>query len=43
MPARGKPITDSDSVRDIVSKYGSKYGDVKKHCPKSDIAVEVPL
>jgi hypothetical protein len=41
---RGKPITDSGSrIRDIVSKFSSKYGDVTKYYPKPDVAVEVPL
>ena len=43
--ARGKPITDSNRVNDIVKKFKSKYGegDVKKYYPKTDVAVEVPL
>lgn len=42
---RGKPITDSNSVDDIVRKFMSKYGegDVKKYYPKTDVAVAVPL
>ena len=42
---RGKPITDSNRVDDIVRKFKSKYGegDVKKYYPKVDVAVEVPL
>ena len=42
---RGKPITDSNRVNDIVKKFKSKYGegDVKKYYPKTDVAVEVPL
>jgi hypothetical protein len=42
---RGKPITDSNRVGDIVSKFKSKYGegDVKKYYPKTDVAVEAPL
>ena len=42
---RGKPITDSNRVGDIVSKFKSKYGegDVKKYYPKTDVAVEVSL
>jgi hypothetical protein len=42
---RGKPITDSNRVDDIVRKFKSKYGegDVKKYYPKTDVAVEVPL
>jgi hypothetical protein len=42
---RGKQITDSNRVGDIVSKFKSKYGegDVKKYYPKTDVAVEVPL
>jgi hypothetical protein len=42
---RGKPMTDSKRVDDIVSKFKSKYGegDVKKYYPKVDVAVEVPL
>jgi hypothetical protein len=45
MTARGKPITDSSRVDDIVRKFKSKYGegDVKKYYPKTDVAVEVPL
>ena len=43
--ARGKPITDSNRVNDIVKKFKSKYGegDVKNYYPKTDVAVEVPL
>jgi hypothetical protein len=45
MPVRGKPITDRNSVDDIVRKFKSKYGegDVKKYYPKVDVAVEIPL
>ena len=45
IPAKGKPITDSNRVDDIVRKFKSKYGegDVKKYYPKVDVAVEVPL
>jgi hypothetical protein len=43
IPARGKPITDSSRVRDVMSKFGSRYGDVRKYYPKPDVAVEVPL
>jgi hypothetical protein len=45
IPARGKPITDSNRVDDIVRKFKSKYGegDVKKYYPKVDVAVEVSL
>ena len=44
-PARGKPITDSDKVDDIVRKFKSKYGEgeVKKYYTKFDVAVEAPL
>jgi hypothetical protein len=43
--ARGKPITDSKRVDDIVKKFRSKYGegDVKKYYTKFDVAVEVQL
>jgi hypothetical protein len=42
---RGKPITDRNSVDDIVRKFKSKYGegDVKRYFPKVDVAFEVPL
>lgn len=43
IPARGKPITGSSKVRDVMSKFSSKYGDVRKYYPKPDVAVEVPL
>ena len=45
IPARGKPITDSSRVDDVVRKFKSKYGegDVKKYYPKVDVGVEVPL
>jgi hypothetical protein len=39
----GKAITDSNKVRDVMSKFSSKYGDVRKYYPKPDVAVEVPL
>ncbi|HKI07727.1 MAG TPA: nitroreductase/quinone reductase family protein [Nitrososphaeraceae archaeon] len=44
-PMRGKPITDSNRVDDVVRKFRSKYGeeDVKKYYTKFDVAVEVPL
>jgi hypothetical protein len=41
--ARGKTITDSTRVRDVMSKFSSKYGDVRKYYPKPDVAVEIPL
>ena len=42
--ARGKRITDSNRVDDIVRKFNSKYGEeVKKYYTKFDVAVEVLL
>ena len=43
IPARGKPITDSNRVDEIVRKFKSKYGEgeVKKYYTKFDVAVEV--
>jgi hypothetical protein len=43
VPARGKLITDSNWVDDIVRKFKSKYGEVKKYYTKFDVAVEVQL
>jgi hypothetical protein len=43
IPATAKPITDSSRVRDVISKFSSKYGDVRNYYPKPDVAVEVPL
>ena len=45
IPTKGKPISDSNTVDDILDKFRSKYGevDVKKYYPKPDVAVEVPL
>lgn len=42
---KGRQITDSKSVDDIVRKFMSKYGEgeVKKYYPKTDVAVEVQL
>jgi hypothetical protein len=44
-PARGEPITDSNRVSDIVSKFKSKYGEgeVRKYYTKFDVAAEVQL
>src|SRR5919198_2151479 len=44
-PARGKLITDSNRVYDIVRKFKSKYGEgeVKKYYTKFDVAAEVTL
>ena len=36
-------ITDSGRVKDVLSKFSSKYGDVRKYYPKPDVAVQVPL
>ena len=43
--ARGKAITDSNRVDDIVRKFKSKYGEgeVKKYYTKFDVAAEVQL
>ena len=44
IPTRGKPITDSNGVNDIIEKFKSKYGgDVKKYYTKFDVAAEVPI
>ena len=40
-PARGKIITDSNRVDDIVRKFNSEYGEVKMYYTKFDVAVEV--
>ena len=41
--AKGKLITDSSEVTDVMNKFGSKYVDVRKYYPKPDVAVEIPL
>ena len=43
--ARGKRITDSNRVDDVIRKFRSKYreGQVKKYYSKFDVAVEVLL
>ena len=45
IPARGKPMTNSNRVDDVVGKFRSKYGEgeVKKYYTKFDVAVEVPV
>jgi hypothetical protein len=43
IPPTGKLITDSNRVDDIVRKFKSKYGEVKRYYTKFDVAVEVPL
>jgi hypothetical protein len=43
IPARGKSITNTSRVRDVMTKFGSKYGDIRKYYPKPDVALEVPL
>jgi hypothetical protein len=45
LSVRGKPITDSNRVDDIVKKFRSKYGEgeVRKYYTKFDVAVEVLL
>jgi hypothetical protein len=45
VPATGKPITDSNGVKEVVNKFKSKYGegDVKKYYTRFDVAAEVPL
>jgi len=43
IPATGKSITDTSRVRYLMSKFSSKYGDIRKYYPKPDVAVEVPL
>lgn len=42
---KGKPITDNSKVRDVVSKFSSKYGDgdARKYYPKHDVAVEAEI
>ena len=42
---RGKPMTDTSMVDDIVKKFKSKYGEgeVKKYYTNFDVAVEVTL
>ena len=44
-PARGKPITNTNIVNDIVRKLKSKYGEgeVKKYYTKFDVAAEASL
>jgi hypothetical protein len=45
IPARGKPITDSNRIDDIVRRFKSKYGEgeVKRYYTKFDVVVEVQL
>ena len=44
-PARGKLITDSNRVEDVVRKFRSKYGEgqVKKYYSRFDVAAEASL
>ena len=42
-PARGKPITDSNNVDDIVKKFKSKHGEGEADGIRFDAAVVVPL
>jgi hypothetical protein len=43
LPARGTPIKDSNRIDDILRKFKSKYGEVKRYYTKLDVAVEVPI
>lgn len=43
LPASGKPIKDTNRVDDILRKFQSKYGEVKRYYTKLDVAVEVPI
>jgi len=43
IPARGKPIKDGNRVDDILKKFNSKYGELKRYYTKLDVAVEVPI
>ncbi|HET7241948.1 MAG TPA: nitroreductase/quinone reductase family protein [Nitrososphaeraceae archaeon] len=43
LPASGKPIKDTNRVDDILKKFQSKYGEVKRYYTKLDVAVEVPI
>ena len=38
LPARGKPIKDSSRVDDILRKFQSKYGEVKRYYTKLDVS-----
>jgi hypothetical protein len=41
--SKGKPITDSNKVKDVVDKFKLKYrnSEVKKYYTKFDVCVEV--
>jgi len=43
--ATAKPITDPAEVRDVVDKFGAKYGagQIQQYYTKLDVAVEIPL
>ena len=43
--SKGKPITDSNKVKDVVDKFKLKYSnsEVKKYYTKFDVRVEVIL
>ena len=43
MPVKVTIVTDINKVKNIMSKFSSKYGDIRKYYPKPDVAVEVPL
>ncbi len=45
MSTTGKPLTNSNKVREVVQKFRSKYGEgnVKNYYSKFAVAVEVPL
>ena len=43
LPARGKPNKDSDRVDNILRKFQSKYGEVKRYYTKLDVAVEATI
>ncbi len=43
IPVRVTAVTYISKVKNIMGKFSSKYGDVRKYYSKPDVAVEVPL
>jgi deazaflavin-dependent oxidoreductase (nitroreductase family) len=43
--ATAKPLTEPGQVRDMVDKFGAKYGagQIQQYYPKLDAAIEIPL
>lgn len=43
LQVKANPLDEPKRVKDVISLFGAKYGEIEKWYTKLDVAVEIPL